>query len=58
MERTRKTAAAPGTAREARGGRMEDPRAGLEGLPAEYEVSSERGLILRDAPGMYGAVLA
>ncbi len=58
MERTRKTAAAPGTAREARGGRMEDPRAGLEGLLAEYAVTSESGLNLRDAPGMDGAVLA
>ena len=58
MERTRKTAAAPGTAREARGRRMEDPRAGLEGLLAEYAVTSESGLNLRDAPGMDGSVLA
>ncbi len=58
MERTRKTAAAPGTAREARGGRMEGPQAGLEGLLAEYAVTSESGLNLRDAPGMDGAVLA
>lgn len=58
MERTRKTAAAPGTVREARGGRMEGPQAGLEGLPAEYAVTSESGLNLRDAPGMDGAVLA
>lgn len=58
MERTRKTAAAPGTAREARGGRMEGPQAGLEGRLAEYAVTSESGLNLRDAPGMDGAVLA
>lgn len=58
MERTRKTAAAPGTVREARGGRMEGPQAGLEGLLAEYAVTSESGLNLRDAPGMDGAVLA
>ena len=58
MERTRKPAAAPGTAREARGGRMEGPQAGLEGLLAEYAVTSESGLNLRDAPGMDGAVLA
>lgn len=58
MERTRKTAAAPGTVREARGGRMEGPQAGLEGLPAEYAVTSESGLNLRDAPGMDGSVLA
>ena len=58
MERTRKPAAAPGTAREAQGGRMEGPQAGLEGLLAEYAVTSESGLNLRDAPGMDGAVLA
>lgn len=58
MKRTRKPAAAPGTAREARDRRMEGPRAGLEGLPAEYAVTSESGLNLRDAPGMDGAVLA
>lgn len=54
MGRTKKPAAAPETAVGPQDARME----GLEGLLAEYAVTSESGLNLRDAPGLDGAVLA
>lgn len=60
MERTKKTASAervqnpapkttPGT---------DTPGTPLEGLIAEYAVTAEAGLNLRDAPGYHGSILA